>query len=29
MLIKEELIEFEEDIAACFNNKQIAAPIHV
>lgn len=29
MLIKEELIEFEEDIAACFNNKQIAAPIHL
>ena len=28
-LTKEELIEFENDIAACFNNKMIKAPIHL
>lgn len=29
MLNKEELIAFEEDIANCFNNKMIRAPIHL
>ena len=26
---KQELIDFEEDIANCFRNKQIKAPIHL
>ena len=29
MMTKEELIAFEENIANCFNNKMIAAPIHL
>ena len=29
MVTKEELIAFEEDIAQCFNNKMIKAPIHL
>src|SRR3990167_3120985 len=28
-LTKQELIDFEEDIANCFNNKEIRAPIHL
>ncbi len=27
--MRRDLIDFEEDIAACFNNKQIRAPIHL
>lgn len=29
MVTKEDLIAFEEDIAQCFNNKQIRAPVHL
>lgn len=29
MLTKEQLIAFEEDIAQCFNEKQIRAPVHL
>ena len=29
MLTKEELIEFEDDIANCFNNAMIKAPVHL
>lgn len=29
MVTKQELIDFEADIATCFNNKQIKAPIHL
>jgi len=29
LLTSEQLIEFENDIAECFNNKQIKAPIHL
>ena len=29
MLSKEELIDFENDIAECFNNAQIKAPVHL
>lgn len=29
LLTKDELIAFEEDIATCFNNKMIKAPIHL
>lgn len=29
LLSKQELIDFEEDIANCFNNKMIKAPIHL
>lgn len=29
MITKEELIAFETDIANCFNNKQIRAPVHL
>lgn len=29
LMTKEELIAFEEDIAACFNNKMIKAPVHL
>ena len=29
MYTKEELVEFENEMAACFNNAQIKAPVHL
>jgi pyruvate dehydrogenase E1 component alpha subunit len=29
LLTKEQLVEFETDIANCFNNSQIKAPVHL